>query len=107
MLLIVLIVFMITHVIIWIAAYFGRDTKMDKEALKIYGTRATIGWQISFLASVINSSVNILIYCFKDEQFCNVARQITRVDKVCRRQTNNNELPLGGNYEGSKKHGGS
>ena len=50
-------------------AYFG------------YAERWFIDQSISYLLMTINASVNMIIYCFKDEQFRQVAMGITGLDK--------------------------
>ena len=99
MLLIVVMVFLITSLTGWVLAYITKNGNKEY-ALMAYAARSTIGWPLSHLLSIINSSVNMLIYCFKDEQFCNATCQITRFDQVCARKAKTHkqeqEMPFTG-----------
>ena len=55
--------------------------------------RSMIDVQIGFLLSTFNSSVNVVIYCFRNEHFREVAIQIIRLNRFCRRAVKE-ELPL-------------
>ena len=46
-----------------------------------YAERWFIEESISYLLMTFNASVNMIIYCFKDEQFRQVAMGITGLDK--------------------------
>ena len=100
MLLIVVMVFLVTTLTGWVLTYIETDNGNKESALWTYADRSTIGWQLSHLLSIINSSVNMLIYCFKDKQFRNATCQITRFDQMCARKAKTHkqeqEMPFTG-----------
>ena len=95
MLFIVVLVFLITLTTSFTLYIIEGNREDTKQAVLEYLGRSSITWQVSNLVLLINSSVNMLIYCFKDKQFRNVAIQITRLDQVWRRQVTS-EMPLEG-----------
>ena len=96
MLLIVVLVFLITLKTSRALAFIDSESRDDnRQALLAMAGRSSIPWQVCNLVVLINSSVNMQIYCFKDQQFRNVAIQITRLDQVCGRQVTS-EMPFQG-----------
>ena len=62
-----------------------------------FGKLSVSKMQYISLFVVINSSVNILIYCFKDEKFRHIAHQKFGLDKFglcCKQAVKENDLPL-------------
>ena len=45
--------------------------------------RESVPAQLIHLIGIVNSSVNMLIYCFKDDQFRKIAWQLTGMDRLC------------------------
>ena len=76
MLLIVVLVFIFCYSIAWGVVISAYNTYPRKRWLEFWAARRLIETNIFFLLIEINSSVNILIYCFKDKQFRNVAWKI-------------------------------
>ena len=102
MLLIVAMKYLITFGLAWVLAFICYGEKHGQRAVgntDTHGTtdtrtgrfmafaeRSAVEWQVSFLLLIINSSVNMLIYGFKDEQFRRVASHITGLDSACKKQ---------------------
>ena len=73
--------------------YFLADIPMDLPCKYVaYAKRAFVDGSISYLLMTINSSVNIIIYCFKDEQFRAIARSVIGLDRLKMRSTT--DMPL-------------
>ena len=104
MLLIVSMVYLVTLATSWGLAYI-KDSRIHltlEQNLEAFARRSTVQWQISYLMLIINSSMNMVIYCFKDKQFRNVACQITRLDQLCRGKVTN-ERSIGTRTSKSKE----
>ena len=95
MLLIVVLVFLITLKTSSALVLIESSQDDKRQAFLEYAGRSSIPWQVCNLVLIINPSVNMLIYCFKDQQFRNVAIQITRLDQLCGRQVTS-EMPFQG-----------
>ena len=100
MLLIVAAVFIICHSTDWAMVYVVNSkslpdgvTDMASHWNMTFGKRSLIEWQICFLVLTLNSSINVVIYCFKDQQFREVAGQILMLDQVCGRQVTHKSPP--------------
>ena len=100
MLLIVALVFILCHSTYWTMVLIinsnPRPVLHDRELSQLdksFGERSKIEWQISFLILTINSSVNVVIYCFKDKHFRALAREILKLDQFGKVQVNAG-LPL-------------
>ena len=91
--------YLITSLTGWVLSYITSNRNKES-ALGAYADRSTIGWQSNHLLCIINASVNMIIYCFKDEQFRNATCQITRFDQVCAREAKTHkqeqEMPFTG-----------
>ena len=52
-----------------------------------FGERWAIFQSVSYLLMTINASVNMIVYCFKDEQFREVAMEITGLERLTTRES--------------------
>ena len=103
MLLIVVVVFIICHSTDWAMVFFvnSKSLPAGEDMNKTFGERSRIEWQICFLVLTLNSSVNVVIYCFKDKHFREVASHIIGSHLDCTKQVTG-ELPPGSKEEPNK-----
>ena len=52
-----------------------------------FGERWAIFQSVSYFLMTINASVNMIVYCFKDEQFRKVAMEITGLERLTIRES--------------------
>ena len=95
MLLIVALIFTICHSTDWSMIFImSREPSPVHHGNELshlnntFGERSKVEWQICFLVNTINSSVNTVIYCFKDKQFRALASEMIKLDQFCKVKVN-------------------